>query len=164
MGSHEAIFDFLLHYRITPHSTTLISPSGSLYNRKIRCKIPTYEEVKDNELTQRDKLSKEKTKTYFNKRFGARVSRIKVGDFVLVKQPKINKLTSKFDPKPYQVNTIKGTMITARRPNHQITRNVQHFKFLSKTLPVTIQNRTEPDQDIAGNNTKSYGTRPRHCR
>ena len=37
-------------------------------------------------------------------------------------------------------------MITARRPNHQITRNVQHFKFLSKRLPVTIQNRTEPDQ------------------
>ena len=40
-------------------------------------------------------------------------------------------------------------MITARRPNHQITRNVQHFKFLSKTLPVTKQNRTEPDQAIS---------------
>ena len=78
-----------LHYRITPHSTTLISPSEALYNRKIRCKIPTYEEVKDNELTKRDKLSKEKTKTYFDKRFGARVSGIKVGDFVLVKQSKI---------------------------------------------------------------------------
>ena len=43
----EAIFDFLLHYRITPHSTTLISPTETLYNRKINCKIPTYEEVKD---------------------------------------------------------------------------------------------------------------------
>ena len=63
----EAIFDSLFHYRITPHSTTLISPSEALYNRKIRCKIQTYEEVKDNELTKRDKLSKEKTKTYFDK-------------------------------------------------------------------------------------------------
>ena len=57
--------------------------------------------------------------TYFDKGFGARVSSIKVGDVVLVKQPKINKLTSKFDPKPYQVITIKGIMITARRTNHQ---------------------------------------------
>ena len=74
----EAIFDFLLHYRITSHSTTLVSPSEALYNRKIRCKIL----VKDNELTQRDKLSKNKTKIYFDKRFGARVSNIKIGDLV----------------------------------------------------------------------------------
>ena len=30
----EAIFDFLLHYRITPHSTTLIRPSEALYIAK----------------------------------------------------------------------------------------------------------------------------------
>ena len=115
----EAIFDFLLHYRIhhiTPHSLARLE---ALY-RKIRCKIPTYEEVKENELTKRDKLSKEKSKTYFDKRFGARVSCIKVGDFVLVKQPKINKLTSKFDPKPYQIITIKGQCIVLLpAPNHQ---------------------------------------------
>ena len=65
----ESIFDFLLHYRITPHSSTLICPSEALYNRK----------VKDNELTKREKLSKNKTKIYFDKRFGARDSCIKVG-------------------------------------------------------------------------------------
>lgn len=35
----------------------------------------------------------------------------------------------RFDPRPYKITSIKGTMITAVRPNHMITRNCSHFKL-----------------------------------
>ena len=35
---------------------------------------------------------------------------------------------TKFDHRPYQVTRIKGTMITASRPGHYITRNISFYK------------------------------------
>ena len=44
-----------------------------------------------------------------------------IGDNVLLKQKKCNKLTTPFDPKPYTVVAVKGMMVTARRKKHEIT-------------------------------------------
>ena len=52
-----------------------------------------------------------------------------IGSQVLVMQPKINKLTPRFNPNPYKVTAVKGTMITAVRSNHSLTRNCSHFKL-----------------------------------
>ena len=38
-----------------------------------------------------------------------------VGDIVLVRQPKLNKLSTPYDPTPLIVKERKGTMITAER-------------------------------------------------
>ena len=38
-------------------------------------------------------------------------------------QKKTKKLTTPFDPKPYKVIAVKGTMVTAKRQDHKITRN-----------------------------------------
>jgi len=40
----------------------------------------------------------------------------------------MNKLTSLYDPEPYSITKIKGSMITATRPDQEITRNSSHFK------------------------------------
>ena len=45
-----------------------------------------------------------------------------IGDNVLLKQKKCIKLTTPFDPKPYTVVALKGTMVTARREKHEIPR------------------------------------------
>lgn len=58
----------------------------------------------------------------------ARKSNLTVGDNVLVKQPKENKLSTPFDPKPYQITDKKGTMVTAAREGKSITRNTTFFK------------------------------------
>ncbi len=36
------------------------------------------------------------------------------------------------DPKPYRVVAVKGTMVTAKRQDHEITRNSSHFKLIGK--------------------------------
>ena len=70
------------------------------------------------------------------------------GDFVLVRQRKLNKLTSNFDPIPYQITRRQGTMITASRPDHVITRNIDHFKFLSKKQPPQFNQQKEAEYDF----------------
>ena len=52
--------------------------------------------------------------------------------------------------------SIKGYMITAQRPNHRITRNSQHFKFLSSTKPQNF----EEEEDISSDDD-DYEEAPR---
>jgi hypothetical protein len=67
-----------------------------------------------------------------DKRNHAKESNIYVGDTVIIKQPKQNKLTSKFMVVPYKVTQMKGTMVTAENSNgHTIARNISHFKRIS---------------------------------
>jgi len=59
---------------------------------------------------------------------------LKVGDEVLVKAPKVNKLSSYYEPVPYKVTNIKGSMISAARSDgtRSFTCNVS---FLSESTP-----------------------------
>ena len=50
------------------------------------------------------------------------------GDAVLVMQPKLNKLTPSYNPKPHHITHKKGSMITASRADYAVTRNSSHFK------------------------------------
>ena len=80
-------------------------------------------------IDKADDDAKVKRKAYADNRRVAKEPGFKIGDQVLVRQRKINKLTPRFKPKPYRITAIKGTMITARRPNHVITRNCSYFKI-----------------------------------
>ena len=128
----RVIFKFLLNYRATPHSTTGKSPAELLFNRKIHTKLP--ELVLENdadihqELKKKDRKAKSKMKEYADNRSRAMTSEIKVGDTVLVRQQKENKLSTKFNPKPYTVTARKGARVTVCRNGHFITRNVSFFK------------------------------------
>ena len=128
----RVIFKFLLNYRATPHSTTGKSPAELLFNRKIHTKLP--ELVFDNdteihqELQEKDRNAKSKMKEYSDSKSRATTSEIKVGDTVLVRQQKENKLSTKFNSKPYTVTARKGARVTVCRNGHFITRNVSFFK------------------------------------
>ena len=63
------------------------------------------------------------------------------GDRVLVQSYNKGKLQTFYDPKPHHVVDIRGSMITAARPAHQITRNSSWFK----KLPYTQQTDDEED-------------------
>ena len=56
---------------------------------------------------------------------------ILVGDTVLVRQQKKNKLSTRFDPEPYQETRVEGAMVTLTRPGHYVTRNISFFKKIS---------------------------------
>ena len=70
-------------------------------------------------------------KEYHDKRTKAKERTFNIGDTVLVKQQKKNKLSARFNPNIYTVKHVKGTMITATSGTHSITRNVSFFKHFN---------------------------------
>ena len=83
------------------------------------------------EVCKRDALAKERMKQHSDDRKRAKESNLKIGDTVLVQQPKRDKFTTKYNPKPYTIPRKKGTLIEAERHDHRITRNASFFKKLS---------------------------------
>ena len=113
---HAELYEYLLHYRATPHTTTEKSPAEMLFGRRLQTKLPyifesneTDEKKKTRDLHDQKKL---KQKYYFDKKRMAKSKEINVGDKVLVRQ---KKCTTKppFNPepltvkKPYVIKYIK---------------------------------------------------------
>ena len=69
-------------------------------------------------------------KDYADKRRNARESLIVVGDQVLLKQSKADVLTLAFDPRPFSVIGVKGSMVTVKRGREIKSRNTSHCKLL----------------------------------
>ena len=148
---------FLLNYRATPHCTIKVPPATALFGRNIRTKLP-HQPNRVNmrrvnkQINEADAQTKSKSKSYADQRRGAKQPNFKVGDQVLVRQQKRNKLTSKFNPRPYQIIKIKATMITARRGEHQVTRNCSHFKlFTGNSNTELSESDNESDVSVEDN-------------
>ena len=60
---------------------------------------------------------------------------------MLVKVPKANKLSTNFDPLPYEITEIKRTRITAKRNGHYILRNASFFK------KIAVEQMADSDDD-----------------
>ena len=147
------LYQFFLNYRTTPHTTTGFPPAELLFNKKIRNKLPqlvkeNYNMKTDMEavVQNNDVEAKRKMKQYADARPQAKSSKLEVGDQVLGKQSKTNKLTTRFDSHPFRVIRMKGTMITATRNGKYITRNISYFKKLDE--PEKDRKRDESDSQI----------------
>ena len=132
----KELHSFLLNYRASPHSTTKIPPAEALYNRPICTKLPEpitkpLNSAQHKKLKAADEKVKRKMKEYHDKRTKAKERTFNIGDTVLVKQQKKNKLSTRFNPNIYTVKHVKGTMITATSGTHSITRNVSFFKHFN---------------------------------
>ena len=130
-----------------------------LFNRVIRTKLPQLisgkKTVKDKAIRERDDDAKVKMKFYADKRRKAKPSEIQVGDIVMLKQKKQTKLSSKFDPVPFRITRIKGTMITVTRNGRYVTRNVS---FMKKVNGPSIQKRgeeTDDEHSLTSNSSQS---------
>lgn len=128
----QELFTFLRAYRNTPHPSTDKLPSQLLLHRNVKIRLPDISDnisaSSDSEVRNKDRSAKSTMKDYADKRRNAIRSNVKVGDSVLVKTAKMNKLSSYYESEPYTVTDIKGSMITAARAGKYITRNVSFFK------------------------------------
>eukprot|EP00795_Rhopilema_esculentum_P017443 gene17443-9047_t len=102
---------------------------------KVQGKFPTLEKHRVINRHKEARINEERSRsyqeTYANKRRKARKSNLQVGDTVLVRQQKRDKLTTRFSKTQYKVVNRKGTQITAEDSNHRrVTRNVSFFKKL----------------------------------
>ena len=127
------LYVFLANYRVTPHSSTGKSTYQLCMNRTVRIKLPTImETTPDTDAMHKDKDSKAKMKSYADQKRQVKPHNLNAGDITLVKQRRLNKASPHFEPVPYTVLDVKGSMIAARRATDQkeVTRNSSHFKKL----------------------------------
>ena len=143
----QEIFTFLRHYRATPHSTTGLSPCEMLNGRKLRTEMPMKPQKKKVRFEDQIKMSQkrdERLKAYMKEladsRNRAQENTFNVGDPVLVKQEKANKLSTMYDHTPYRIKQKKESMITAENEEGKcITRNSSHFKKISEKCKETSE-------------------------
>nr|XP_039266337.1 uncharacterized protein K02A2.6-like [Styela clava] len=127
----QELYKFLRNYRATPHVTTHKAPAELLYGRNIKVLFPEVIKVADDkELRECDSKQKTIQKRYADKRLCTRpASQLHIGDMVLVRQRRYNKLTPAYNPEPMTVVAVKGSMVTARSPGlGNKTRNISQFK------------------------------------
>lgn len=154
----QELYKFLRQYRATPHSTINVSPSEALNNRKLKTtipespitqhKLPRYTlQDPSASIAQRDALQKQKMKVYGDLKAHAQEREIKPGEVVLIRQPKQNKLSTPYNPKPFIVEEQKGTMVTASDGSHTVTRNSSQFKVIPKHLAPCQENGGRKDEE-----------------
>ena len=127
---------FIRNYVATPHFTTGVSPAEMMFSRKIKTKLPEFApklKLPDKFEGKRDEIKKQQNKVYADKKRGAKPSEIKVGDKVLIKQRKRNKLSTNFNPTPATVITKNKAMITVKHNDKIITRDASHYKPLQNS-------------------------------
>ncbi|XP_062577717.1 uncharacterized protein K02A2.6-like [Saccostrea cucullata] len=129
----QKLYCFLRNYRATPHATTSATPAELLLGRKLKTRIPEIiPSSKNTEISRKDQKEKEKMKRYADIRRGALDHKLQPGDKVLVKQQKQDKLSTPYSPEPYEVVKQKGSMITAKNDNKEVTRNASFFKKINE--------------------------------
>jgi transposase InsO family protein len=133
---------FLQMYRSTPHSATGVSPHAALHGgREMRTVLPLMTPT-DHVIDRiRDQRYKAKMRN------GLRPHKLRVGDSVIVKQMKVNKLTPTFNPTPLRITEVQGSRITAREINGTwtITRDASYFRKIASDTRAD----NEGDQDAS---------------
>ncbi|ESP01470.1 hypothetical protein LOTGIDRAFT_157659 [Lottia gigantea] len=105
-----------------------------------------------------DKAAKCKMKSYADQKFHAKSSDLMQGDLVLVKQNKVNKLSTPFSAEPSVVLDVKGSMITLKRPNGKVyARNSSLLKRVPTTSNQLNKATSDSEDDIEDD---SYAQRP----
>lgn len=128
---------YLQRYKETPHTATNFSPNLICRNNgqsNILHTLKPKEWTKANieQLIKYNKAAQTRMRQQADKYNRAKHRKIEKGMPVLVKWEKSNKYMPTFDPSPYEVTATKGTMITANRPDHTITRNAKFFKTITE--------------------------------
>ena len=72
-------------------------------------------------------------------------SDFRVGDKVLLKQRKRDKLTTSYETVPYTVEEVKGSQVTASNHIHQVCRHANLFKKLPRRV---LANEGEPLDEL----------------
>ncbi len=73
---------------------------------------------------------------YADKCKHAKNTDLNVGDKVLIKQPKQNKMSTPFKPEPFEITDKERSIITAQNVEHNVIRNASFFKKLPFNIPV----------------------------
>jgi len=132
---------FLRCYRATPHATTGEAPSVLLYGRQSTSRLPGLETTGIHSTQYLEKVrevdfkAKSRMKNYADKRIKSKDRILQTGQLVYFKWKRTSKYQTIFDPSPYRVVAVNGSMITAENEQgHQVTRNIARFRQAPETI------------------------------
>jgi len=120
-----------------------VSPSEALNNRKLKTTIPelplkqqqpSMPQDPSASIAQRDAMQKQKMKVYADLKAHAHKRKIEPGEVVLMRQPKKNKLTTPYNPKPFVMEEKKGSIVTASNGSQTVTRILLNLKLFLRIL------------------------------
>ena len=120
------MYTFFRQYGATPHSTISVSPSKALNNRKLNPPDPSSTPSNTRQMRSYAKPNE----TTPSQTTLPSVIRSSYG------KPKLNKLSTLFDPEPFRVVAVKDTMITARKSS-----------FFKKIPHLPVHLETSDDDD-----------------
>ena len=192
----QDMYQVLRNYRATPHCTTGVAPATALFGRPIRVKlpnpiiaVPSGESHDPVTMRRRDAQQKLRIKSQAESRRTIKDCDIQVGDTVLVRQPKREKLSTPYHPALLTVTKKHHSLLTAESADRRVTRNSSHFKklladgsttlstshsleettvdldtesSLPSSIPVSVQESTDSPVDPCGN--AEILTKPVHRR
>ena len=148
MNWKQELQKFLRAYRSTPHSMTGMTPAELMFNGRLyKTRLPATQRrrylVKKREACKNDAKNKQTMTNYADARVYVKPLDIKVGDKVLCRQDKVNKLSTPFRAKPMQVTRVKGSLVEAENEERKICRHITFFKKLREAC-----SREEEDFEV----------------
>ena len=125
-GLQEAVDDFVEVYRATPHSATSVSPFEAMHGgRKMKLMLPLMKETDGVVDRGIDKEYKRK----MEEKGSGKQHQLEVGDSVLMRQKKENKLSTPFSPVRLEVTDVRGSSVQVTDENGSNTfRDASFFK------------------------------------
>ena len=135
---------FLLMYRNTPHCSTNISPAKLLMGRKLRDKIPCLPERNSEVMVEARKISdkkKIKSKEYYDKKKNVKNIRFECGEYVLIREQKKGKYTTKYETTPVKIVKVIGSAVTVLRNGREVIRDVSDVKKIGDKLNLELESK-----------------------
>lgn len=146
----EELFEYMIMYNSTPHTTTGKTPAELFFRRQFRDKIPgaadIEHKIEDSEVRDRDKEKKDKGKEYVNMKRKAVDSNLEIGEKVYIKNmTKENKLTPNFNPEAHTVTDVYGGDVRVRNDltGKEYRRNIIHLKRVENNNWKIVNNQDE---------------------
>lgn len=128
--------NYLLAYRSTPQATTGATPFFLMFGREMKSKLPEIrreQRITDEAIRDHDWESKLRGKTYADDRRKAAKDTLDVGDKVLLRARKTDKMSTNFEDKMYKVVEREGGEVTVRDDDgREVRRNTTHFRRLNE--------------------------------
>ena len=141
VSTDEELQSFLRVYRETPHSVTKVAPAMLLMGYSRTSGIPKFEPVVTNlreqaqlhhEARLNDKLAKPANEREYNERMRAKPSNLELGSHLLIKRERTCKEVSPWDPDPYRVIAMYGSMVTVRREYPEVQEMTSNSSFFKR--------------------------------
>lgn len=145
---NKALQEYACAYNSQPHSVTQLPPSDLMFARAVKNSFPLPNNsdelhINEEDLAQRDEISKHKSKYYQDRLTKAKESYLQEGDLVYIMDVSKMKLCPRFGPKKFEIIKKSGNQLTLKGPDNQIT--MRTTQYVSAALPPRKQNSQKED-------------------